>query len=301
MIWRWLAALVLGVAAEAAPTGTLLPPVMMSSAAGPMVVSVWLPPGYETSATRYPVLYMQDGQNLFDAATDRATSWDRHVWGIDTVAAELIAAGRIPPVIIVGVDHKGTERPRQYYPQGAYVRLSPSLQQDLAAQQGGPPYADAYVRFLVSELKPVIDVRYRTKPGRDTTFVMGSSMGGLVSLYAFAAYPAVFGGAGCLSTHWLMAAPTPGAPPAESLFEAFEDWLKDRLPAPGKLWFDHGTAGLDAAYGPYQRRIDGLLIRRGWKTGIDFVSNTYAGADHSEDAWRARLADPLQYLLGGAK
>jgi enterochelin esterase-like enzyme len=294
-MWRWLTALLAVTAAQGAP-GTLVPPEMMASAAGPMVVTVWLPPGYDNSAARYPVLYMQDGQNLFEAA-GRATSWNRHTWGADSVAAGLIAEGRIPAVIIVGIDHKGPERARQYYPQTPFARLDPAMQKELAIQHGGAPYSDAYLRFLVNELKPVIDARYRTKPERAATFIMGSSMGGLISLYALTEYPTVFGAAGCLSTHWLMAMPGP-ASPTESLFAAYEGYLRDKKPTPGRIWFDHGTVGLDAGYAPYQARIDALLVSLSWRPGTDFVSKTYPGADHSEDAWRARLADSLQFLLG---
>ncbi|GAA0577538.1 alpha/beta hydrolase-fold protein [Rhizomicrobium electricum] len=293
-MWRWLAYLLMIAAAEAAP-GTLLAPEMMSAeGAGPMVVTVWLPPGYQTSTERYPVLYMQDGQNLFDGA-ERATSWNRHVWGADTVAAELIAAGKIPPVIIVGIDHKGPERARQYYPQAAFGRLDPAVQRQVMT---APPYSDAYLRFLVNELKPIVDARFRTRGDRASTFVMGSSMGGLISLYAFAEHPEIFGGAGCLSTHWLMAAPGPAAP-TEQLFSAYENYLRDKNLKPGRLWFDHGTIGLDAHYDPYQARIDALLVGKGWKLGVDYVSKTYPGADHNEDAWRERLGESLIFLLGG--
>jgi enterochelin esterase-like enzyme len=295
VMWRWLAVLLMVVAADAAP-GTLLAPEMMaSSGAGPMVVTVWLPPGYQTSTERYPVLYMHDGQNLFDAA-GRATSWNRHTWGVDAVAAELIAAGKIPPVIIVGVDHKGPERARQYYPQAAFDRLEPALKQQVMSV---PPYSDAYLRFLVKELKPVVDGRFRTRSDRASTFVMGSSMGGLISLYAFAEYPKTFGGAGCLSTHWVMAVASPSAP-AEPLFSAYESYLRDKDLKPGRLWLDHGTVGLDSAYGPYQARIDTLLVTKGWRQGVNFVSRSYPGADHSEDAWRARLGESLIFLLGGS-
>jgi len=295
-MWRWLAVLLACAAAEAAP-GTLVAPEMLSSAAGPMVVTVWLPPGYDAGQGRYPVLYMQDGQNLFDAAA-RATSWNRHTWGADGVAAELIAAGKVRPFLIVGIDHKGPDRWRQYYPQKPFARLIPDQRRPLVAE-GGAPFSDAYLRFLVNELKPMIDGRYRTRPERAATFVMGSSMGGLISLYALAEYPDVFGGAGCLSTHWLMAHPGPELPPTEPLFAAYAGYLKDKRPVPGRIWFDHGTAGLDAGYAPYQDRIDALLTGLGWKPGVDFISKTYPGADHNEDAWRARLADSLIFLLPG--
>jgi enterochelin esterase-like enzyme len=299
MLRGLLAGLLALTAAQAEPAGTLVPARSIPSAeTGSAMVSVWLPPGYATSGARYPVLYMQDGQNLFDAAVERSGSFNHHVWGADTVAARLIAENRVRPFIIVGVDNRGIERARQYYPQAAFARLAPALQQDLIAQNGGPPYSDAYLRFLVRELKPQIDARYRTQPGRDSTFVMGSSMGGLISLYAFSEYPDVFGGAGCLSTHWLMALPGPTAPPSDALFAGIETYLRDKHIRPGRLWFDHGTKGLDSHYGPYQDRIDALLVAQGWRPAEDFVSKVYAGADHTEDDWRARLADSIAFFFG---
>lgn len=297
---RGLVAGVLALAAShAGPVGTVVAAKEVPSAEIEFaVVSVWLPPDYSKSSAHYPVLYMQDGQNLFDGAVERSGSPNHHVWGADTIAARLIAEGKVQPFIIVAIDNRGVERARQYYPQAAFNNLSPALQQDLATRNGGPPYSDAYLRFLVRELKPVVDAEYRTEPGRETTFVMGSSMGGLISLYAFAEYPDVFGGAGCLSTHWLMAIPSQTPAPTEVLFEGIETYLRDKHLRPGRLWFDHGTKGLDAGYGPYQARIDALLTAQGWKPGIDFVSRVYAGADHNEDDWRARLADSLIFFFG---
>lgn len=286
-------------AVHASATGTLVTAKQVPSAAiGSAVVSVWLPPGYAESMARYPVLYMQDGQNLFDAAVERSGSPNHHVWGADTIASSLIAENRVRPFLIVGIDNRGIERARQYYPQAAFDNLSPALKQDLAARNGGSPYSDAYLRFLVRELKPAIDADYRTETGRDSTFVMGSSMGGLISLYAFAEYPQIFGGAGCLSTHWTMAIPSQTPAPTEALFTGIETYIRDKRLQPGRLWFDHGTKGLDSAYGPYQDRIDALLVTQGWRPGIDFVSRVYAGADHNEDDWRARLADSLIFFFG---
>lgn len=86
--------------------------------------------------------------------------------------------------------------------------------------------------------------------------------------------------------------------PTEVLFAAFESYLRDRKLKPGRLWFDHGTAGLDSGYGSYQTRIDALLVRDGWRPGVNFESRTYTGANHNEDAWRAGLPDSLVFLLG---
>jgi predicted alpha/beta superfamily hydrolase len=148
--------------------------------------------------------------------------------------------------------------------------------------------SDKYLAFLVEELKPLIDGAYRTKRGRDDTFVMGSSMGGLISLYAVAEYPRVFGGVGAVSTHW---------PIGKGIVI---DWLATHLPDPRthRLYFDHGTATLDAQYAPYQQRMDAIVRAAGYVEGDNFTTRVFEGADHSERAWRQRVDVPLQFLLG---
>jgi predicted alpha/beta superfamily hydrolase len=142
-------------------------------------VWVYLPPDYETSGRRYAVLYMHDGQNLFDDATSYAGEW-----GIDETLDSLHTRGVEVP-IVVGVDHGGARRFDEYSPW--------------RHPQHGGGEGDAYVDFLVHTLKPQIDARYRTRPGRESTIVAGSSMGGLISLYAALRHPEVFGAAGVFS------------------------------------------------------------------------------------------------------
>jgi predicted alpha/beta superfamily hydrolase len=157
----------------------------------------------------------------------------------------------------------------------------------LARERGGVPRSDSYLRFLVDELKPLVDAHYRTLPGRQHTFVMGSSMGGLISLYAVEEYLDVFGGAGCLSTHW----PAGG--------NLLVDAMGARLPRPGahRLYFDYGTATLDADYEPYQVRMNGHLEAAGYSRGRDWMTGKFEGAEHNEGAWRARVETPLRFLL----
>jgi len=282
-------------AAFAGPAGVLVDYSDMKSAyIGSAHVTVWLPAGYAAGKGRYAVLYMQDGQNLFDLAPARSTAPGGKVWGVDTAIAAL--AGRLKPVIVVAVDHMGSERARQYVPQAVFARLPEATRKLLVSQYGGVPFSDDYLRFLVKELKPFVDRTYRTEPERGSTFVMGSSMGGLISLYALTEYPGVFGGAACLSTHWPLTLPAAAAQERDIL-PAFEDDLREKLAAGHRIWFDRGSAGLDASYKPYQQRIDALLVSMGWRPGVDFVSKTYPDAGHDENAWRARLAEPLLFLL----
>ncbi|MGE0030464.1 MAG: alpha/beta hydrolase [Steroidobacteraceae bacterium] len=238
-------------------------------------VDVWLPPGYDRDGSkRYAVIYMHDGQNLFDPAT----SYGGVDWAIDEILTGLIASGRARPAIVVGIWNAGQARYAEYMPQRAVAA---------AANQRDRLISDRYLKFIVAELKPFIDAHYRTRPGRDDTFIMGSSMGGLISAYAVSEYPEVFGGAACVSTHW----------PAEGGVAI--DYLAANLPAPGvhRLYFDFGTATLDAGYEPYQQRMDWILRRRGYVAGEDWITRKFESAEHSEKAWRLRAGVPLQFLL----
>jgi len=247
-------------------------------------VDVWLPPGYgDDPGRRYPVLYMHDGQNLFDPAT----SYGNVDWAVDEAMTQLIEAGRVRPAIVVGIWNTPRRR-EEYMPQRAVrgaLRFNVPGAPDARAED---ILSDRYLSFLVTELKPFIDATYRTLPDRANTYVMGSSMGGLISQYAMSRYPEVFGGAGCVSTHW------PAGDGAA--LDDFAAHLPD--PATHKYWFDLGTATLDASYEPYQRRADEILRKAGYVEGQNWITRKFDGAEHSEKAWRLRVHEPLQFLIG---
>lgn len=248
-------------------------------------VDVWRPPGYSTdAAARYPVIYMHDGQNLFDPAT----SYGGADWGIHRTLARLMGEGKVGGAIVVGIWNT-PERRGEYMPQKHFA-ASPlvALRAMWAFQTLIRPGSDAYLRFLVDEIKPFIDGNYRTRPDQANTFVMGSSMGGLISLYALEEYPHIFGGAGCVSTHW----PAGGS--------RLVDGMGAALPRAGthKLYFDYGTATLDSSYEPYQRRMDALVAAAGYTPEKDWLTRKFPGAEHSEKDWRTRVHIPLQFLLG---
>ena len=274
-----------------------------SAQVAPRKVVVWLPPGYDPSGERYPVLYMHDGQNLFDPAT----AMGGQAWEVHKRLAALAATGAVRPAIIVGIAST-RDRAREYGPAQAVDALAPELRAVLLGDPptpgGQPTLSEQYLRFIVDELKPAIDARFRTSPERADTFIMGSSMGGLISLYALARYPEVFAGAACLSTHW------PITTNFNMLFDkedarpvryaaAYFDWLARKLPRAGrhKLYFDHGDATLDALYAPYQQQVDGIVRAKGYRAGVDWISQVFPGADHSEVAWRERVEVPLRFLL----
>lgn len=255
-------------------------------------VEVWLPPGYDPKAKRYAVLYMHDGQMLFDPRT----TWNQKAWGVDAVAARLMAEGRVQDFIVVGPWNNGKFRHAEYFPGKFLARLPEAFRQGLI-EKGlqGQSRSDAYLRFLVEELKPAIDAKYATRPEREATFLMGSSMGGLISVYALAEYPQVFGGAAGLSTHWIGTHQRNEEVPSAAIA-----YLRGALPAPAsvKWWMDRGTTELDAQYTEVQPRIDALMAEKGFVPGPRYQTRVYEGTGHNEVDWAKRLHEPLTFLLG---
>ena len=260
-------------------------------------VDVWLPSDYDP-ARRYAVLYMHDGQMLFDART----TWNRQAWDVHLTVDRLARERRIPDTLIVGIWNNGPQRYAEYYPQKMLALAPEDVRREYVDKaQNGQPQADAYLRFLVEELKPAIDRRYATRSGPEGSFVMGSSMGGLISAYALCEYPLVFGGAAALSAHWI------GRPTAWGLDRARNaalplaalNYLGQRLPPAGRhrLYIDRGTDALDALYAPALGMIDELLRDRGY-TAADAMTRVFEGQGHNERDWAARLETPLQFLLG---
>ncbi|MFW5707120.1 MAG: alpha/beta hydrolase [Bacteroidota bacterium] len=261
-------------------------------------VDVWLPEGYREDK-KYAVLYMHDGQMLFD----ETTTWNKQAWNIDDVATTLIRENKVQEFIVVGVWNGGETRHADYFPEKPFEALSPIEKEYVRAmlreagrtEQDFQPNSDNYLLFLVNELKPYIDKNFSVYTQPDQTFIAGSSMGGLISLYAICEYPEVFGGAACLSTHW------PGIFNVENnpVPDAFANYLSAHLPDPHshKIYFDYGDQTLDAFYPPLQEKMDEVLRAHGF-TEETWVTRFFPGDDHSENAWHGRLHIPLEFLLG---
>jgi len=248
-------------------------------------VEIWLPPSYDVMpGQHYPVLYMHDGQNLFDPRIAN-TGVD---WGVDEAVDRLARQGIIPSVIVVGVWSTADRFP-EYSPWHK---------------------APEYARFLIEELMPRVNAEFRTLTGPENTAVMGSSAGGLLSFYLVTHHPDVFGACGCLSTHFPLseAAVADFAPQAvtTSSPDTVPYILRDiaagmTVPPETRYWFDYGTEGLDASYGPTHDAVRAWLLKQGLVEGRDFVVRRYDGATHNEASWRARLDDPLTFLFGGGR
>jgi enterochelin esterase-like enzyme len=272
--------------------------VLKSRYADPRRVVVWLPSGYRPHGPKSAVLYMHDGQNLFD----KATAGYGMEWEIDEHLDALIREGKVRPTIVVGIWNT-PKRLQEYVPSKAFNGLPPEYRQKIRALYGGDPLSDGYLKFIVRELKPMIDRRFNVKTDRANTAIMGSSMGSLISLYAIDEYPRVFGGAGMMSTHWPLFMTPDGKSVSNEEYEvvssAFERYLAPALPDPRthKLYFDHGSETLDAIYARYQDRVDAVVARRGYKQGVNWMTRSFPGQKHNEVSWASRVAIPLQFLL----
>jgi predicted alpha/beta superfamily hydrolase len=235
-------------------------------------IIVYLPPGYDAAA-KYPVFYLQDGQNLFDPAT----AFQGHDWGADVVADQLIVSGAIEPLLMVGVYNTGVRRVSEYTPT-----------RDSRLRKGGK--GGRYAQMLARELKPFIEREYGVKRGPADTAVGGSSLGALVSLEAGLLYPRVFGKLAVMSPSvWW---------DQRSILEMVRAFQAGAHP---RIWLDVGTAeGGDSAPRVLSdaRLLRDALLERGWREGMDLSYAEFAGAEHSEWAWGARFGQVLRYFFG---
>ena len=256
-----------------------------------VTVDIWTPEGYNAAdSVRYPVIYMHDGQNLFDAAT----TWNRQSWEMDSVTSALIADGAITAPVIVGVHSVSETRIGDLMPQKIFD-YDPMLNDTLAvAFPDITVRGDAYASFIVNTLKPMVDSTYRVLTDAPSTSVMGSSMGGLMSIYLMCEYPATFGNAACLSTHWV------GTLDGNPTFpRAMLAYLEGKLPRDNshKLYLDHGTTSIDSLYGNWNSRVINLAESVGYSVPATLDTLTATGAGHEERFWAARVNRPLTFLL----
>ena len=261
----------------------------------PRAVDVWLPPGYPRPGVRYAVVYMHDGQNLFHPAS----AYGGVAWEVDSTLAALGSAVR--PCIVVGIWNTD-QRFAEYTPARPYAAMPAAARARLAQERPGQPQSDAYLKFLVKELKPYIDKHFRTARHRTDTFVAGSSMGGLISLYAALEYSNIFGGAACFSTHWPLSLRENPSDFTTAMLGYFRYQLGRTIVQSPRLYFDHGSVTLDARYATHQQRVDSLLraipSRPYYADSTAWRTRSFPGAAHNEAAWKKRLGPALQFLLG---
>lgn len=235
---------------------------------------VYLPPGYDDEPRRrYPVLYLHDGQNLFDGATAFVPGQD---WRVDETAEECIRASQVEPLIVVGIYNTGRHRIDEYTPT-----------RDRREGAGGD--AALYGRMLTEELKPFIDARYRTLPDPANTGLGGSSLGGLATLYLGLQHPDVFGKLAVLS------------PSVWWDNRAILRLVRMTDPKPRlSIWLDIGT-GEGGKHVRNARALRDELVRVGWVLGADLQYYEVPEAGHNEAAWASRVGPFLTFLFPAHK
>ncbi len=239
-------------------------------------VLVYLPPGYARARMRYPVLYMHDGQNVFDAAT----SYAGVEWNIDETAERLIGEKAIAPLIVVAVDNAGADRIHEY-------TLSRGHYEAFGEKGRSRALGNRYGRFLLQELKPFIDMHYRTRSEGNDTGLGGSSLGGLITLSLALRHPGRFR---------RLAVMSPSVWWDDCVIYRLVENLK-RKPALN-IWLDTGTAeeGWERCRGLRDRLID-----KGWKLGLDLEYHEAEGGEHTEAAWAMRMEGVLRFLFPARK
>ena len=230
---------------------------------------VYLPPGYdEQRERRFPVLYLHDGQNLFDGSTAFVPGMD---WKVGETADYAIGLGVVEPLIIVGIYNAGEHRIREYTP----TRV-PRL---------GGGRADRYAKFLIEEVKPFIDYEYRTLLDFTATGLGGSSLGGLVSLYVGLKYAHIFG---------RLAALSPSVWWNQRVMLRFAATAQVE-PRP-VIWLDIGTREGPQILRDVENFRD-VLLKKGWELGRDLHYQSVEGAEHNEAAWSQRVGPVLEFLF----
>jgi predicted alpha/beta superfamily hydrolase len=263
----------------------------------PRNIDIWIPNDY-SSKSKYAVLYMHDGQMLFDPEI----TWNKQSWNADETAQSLISEKTVGNFIIVGIWNIDSTRHHDYFPQKPFELMSKNQRDSVSAQlkkvgrikTDFHPNSDNYLKFITRELKPYIDKNYSVYTNPSNTFIAGSSMGGLITIYAICEYPKIFGGAACISTHW------PGTfSLVNNLFpQEMSNYLRKKLPnrKNHKVYFDCGDQTLDALYPNIQKTIDKIMREKGFNSN-NWTTKFFPGENHSEQAWQKRLHVSLQFLF----
>ncbi len=260
-------------------------------------LDIWLPRTYD-GKRKHAVLYMYDAQMLFDSKV----TWNHQEWRVDEILDSLIAAKTILPTIVVGLHNGGMMRNFEYFPQKPFntlkAKFSDSTMADIAMRYGSdstfPVQSNTYLQYMVEGVKPLVDSTFAVYTDKSATAVAGSSMGGLMSMYAIGEYPEVFGTALCMSTHW-----PGGFAPNEEIPNAFQAYVAEyiRPEHVGKIYFDYGTETLDGMYEPFQNQINEVLLNNGFKSEKNWTTQKFPGAAHDEKSWAKRLHVPLTFAF----
>lgn len=259
-------------------------------------VDVWLPDGY-SDAEKYAVLYMHDGKALFDPELNQ----NKLAWDLDETIPQLIKENKVRKFIVVGIWNNEINRHGDYFPQKTIQNIPEESRKIIVEKHlNNNPQGDNYLKFIVTELKPFIDKTFSTKTDRANTFMSGSSMGAVISLYGICEYPEIFGGLACLSTHFPLVGKAQMPNDIDGDVAAkFRDYLKTNLPDPKthKIYFDYGNRSIDAIYKIFQDKVDPIMKEKGYNDK-NWSTQFFEGGTHSVASWKTRFNIPLAFLLG---
>ena len=257
-------------------------------------VDIWFPEEY-SSVQKYDVVYMHDGQMLFDSAA----TWNHQEWRVDEVSSSLIQDKKVQGFIVVGIWNDPVNRYAEFFPEAIYSDLDTSFSGFFKRNLWNEKLrADSYLQWIVDTLIPSVQKEVSCKEGMQHTFMMGSSMGAVISLYGMCEYPDVFGGVACLSFHGPMV--NSNMLQENHLYKImipFVNYLKLKLPSQRDhfIYIDRGGKDLDSWYPPYHKVLLNYLSKK--YNNRHLVSKVFEESGHNEKDWSKRLSIPLGYLL----
>ena len=259
-------------------------------------VLIWLPANYDSNK-KYATIFMHDGQMLFDSTV----TWNKKEWRVDETADSLISNGITRPFIVVGIYNDPPNRYAEFFPQETAKYMDSNYVSKLKQTLwNGELRADYYIDWITKKLIPFVEDHYAVSHKREDRFLIGSSMGGLISLYGLTREPKTFGGSACLSIHTPMINfQLMGDDAMNQLALPFNAYLSKSLPAPKKVkvYIDRGTETLDASYGPYHEVLLKTLAKSGYEVGSNYLTLVWDKTAHDEVSWANRLAVPIKFLL----
>ena len=262
---------------------------------GNRIVDVWLPPNYDTSI-KYPVIYFNDGQMLFDAGS----TWNGQEWHIDETMVDFINQGK-SPYVVVGIYNAGKSRHQEYLPEDIISLIESNQTSNeevnnvIKAKQNGEIFSNNYLEFLTKELRPMIEKQFSVSKHFSQNFIAGSSMGGLISYYACMKQRNLWGGMIALSSHWPVVFSLEDNP----FPKAFLDYTRSNISLGHnhQIWYlSTGTETLDSLYANAHNDMVKMVLGTGKIQKNNFKHEVFQGMNHSEDAWSQQFPKALKFI-----
>ncbi|MAJ83064.1 MAG: esterase [Flavobacteriaceae bacterium] len=263
-------------------------------------VDIWVPQDY-SNKKKYSVIFMHDGGSLFGK---KSTGWGSK-WKADQVAAQLLDQNKVKDFIIVGIYNTAMTRWNEYFPAKSFNYLEKSFKDSLVKYYENRNditslIADDYLKFIVYELKPFIDKNFSVNVEAKETYISGSSMGGLISMYAIFEYPEIFSRAACISTHWVGIGRNKNGEYDKRIPFSIFNYMKNNVPSAKnhRIWFDYGDAkgDLDSYYVDYADYVDTIFSEKGY-SNKNFRNIRFRGEKHNAVSWNKRLDQIFEFLL----